>query len=608
MIKAITTISLIVLVMTGTVCSQASVSIQTYVTAHQVMELFQNPDQQQKTLSAYNELGIEKVYLETVRSGFMPDEKVLMNAKSLLEENGIAVTAGIATIRGEDFCEPTNYRGIWVNYAAEKTQKDLANRMRFMAERFDEIIVDDFLATDDTSEISVKQKGDKSWSEYRLSLMTDFSRQYIIAPARKVNPDIHLILKFPQWYDRFHRFGYNVETAPTLYDRIWVGTETRNPDTVRYGFVQPTQGYINYSWLASNAKEKIGGAWFDFGDCTPTSYLMQAYQSVLAGARELVLFESGSVVNQNECLKPFKHRLHAIPQLGKICDGKTKKGLIAYKPPHSEGSDKTGAANLYIYDYLATLGLSPIPVSSTPDTFDSIFLSRQSADDPSIESHLMNWLKQEKVILMTPDFVTTLNDKVMVKLLRLSSLRLDGGTIETNEVKVNDQVVNLKDSISIRSLSLHTDWKIIAEGKSSVLAAKLVLPNKGSVILLNLPTFTHEEFGPGKEQFLPPRPLSVTQWPQEIGDAIRKEIPNPHDCIIESPNNVGIYYMGSSEIIVTNFNDQDEICSLSFDSDKSVKLHSEFDHKNGTNLRLESNGEYKITVPAWETVILTISN
>ena len=71
-------------------------------------------------------------------------------------------------------------------------------------------------------------------------------------------------------------------------DTIWVGTESRNPDTrlfptPRYGYVMPTEGYINYRWLTTVAGPKTGGAWFDSIDCTAQNYLDQAYQSVLAG-------------------------------------------------------------------------------------------------------------------------------------------------------------------------------------------------------------------------------------------------------------------------------------------------------------------------------------
>ena len=33
---------------------------------------------------------------------------------------------------------------------------------------------------------------------------------------------------YPQWYDRFHERGYEVTRQTEDFDRIWVGTETRD--------------------------------------------------------------------------------------------------------------------------------------------------------------------------------------------------------------------------------------------------------------------------------------------------------------------------------------------------------------------------------------------
>ena len=336
------------------------VEFQTYVTAGQVSTLFGDSQQSQTTIDALKRLHIQHVYLESIRGVEAAPLETLTAARDALLANGIGVSAGIATIFGEGFGVDSDKPGIWMNYQAEATQRDLADHISKIAPLFDELIVDDFLATDDESAGSLQARGERSWSEYRLELMTQISKEFIIAPARKANPDIRVVLKYPQWYDRFHRFGYNVVTGHQLYDRIWVGTETRNPDTVRFGFVQPTQGFINYTYIKSFAGEKMGGAWFDFGDCTPGAYLMQAYQSVMAGARELVLFETGSIIANHECLSPFRERQAAVSTLGEIVSDARLVGIPSYKPAHSEASDALGGANLYIYDYLACMGLTPV--------------------------------------------------------------------------------------------------------------------------------------------------------------------------------------------------------------------------------------------------------
>jgi len=126
-------------------------------------------------------------------------------------------------------------------------------------------------------------KGNRSWDEYRRALLTELAQCVFIGPAKQVNPDITMIVKYPQWYDRFHLFGYDTKTLPELFDKVWVGTETRGRNTQRFGFVQPYEVFVNYHWLADIAGEKIGGAWFDHGDCAEHDFINQAYTSVLAG-------------------------------------------------------------------------------------------------------------------------------------------------------------------------------------------------------------------------------------------------------------------------------------------------------------------------------------
>lgn len=92
---------------------------------------------------------------------------------------------------------------------------------------------------------------------------------------------------------------FEVVGEPKLFDGVWVGTETRGQFTQRFGFVQPYEGFINFRWISTLAGNKIGGAWFDHGDCTDNDFIEQAYQSVLAGAKELVIFNFDSFVTGN---------------------------------------------------------------------------------------------------------------------------------------------------------------------------------------------------------------------------------------------------------------------------------------------------------------------
>jgi hypothetical protein len=133
-------------------------------------------------------------------------------------------------------------------------------------------------------------KGNRSWDEYRRALLTELAQSVFIGPAKQVNPDITMIVKYPQWYDRFHLFGYDTKTLPELFDKVWAGTESRGRNTQRFGFVQPYEGFVNYRWLADIAGEKIGGAWFDHGDCAEHDFIDHAYSKVPLKKTETYFF------------------------------------------------------------------------------------------------------------------------------------------------------------------------------------------------------------------------------------------------------------------------------------------------------------------------------
>jgi len=96
------------------------------------------------------------------------------------------------------------------------------------AKAFDEFILDDFFFTSSKSASAIAQKGDRSWTDFRLELMTEVSRDLVLDVARSVNPKVKVIIKYPNWYEHFQGVGYNLEVQPKIFDEIYTGTETRD--------------------------------------------------------------------------------------------------------------------------------------------------------------------------------------------------------------------------------------------------------------------------------------------------------------------------------------------------------------------------------------------
>ena len=74
--------------------------------------------------------------------------------------------------------------------------------------------------------------------------MTEVAENLVIKPAKKVNPNCRIIIKYPNWYEAFQETGYNTETQPPLFDGVYTVTETRDTDHS----MQHITRYRSYSW------------------------------------------------------------------------------------------------------------------------------------------------------------------------------------------------------------------------------------------------------------------------------------------------------------------------------------------------------------------------
>jgi hypothetical protein len=125
---------------------------------------------------------IDKIYLETHRDKLIVDAKTLEQAIRFFTAKGLKVAGGITYTMNESnnfetFC--------YTNPEHRQKAKEIAE---FTAKHFDEFILDDFFFTSCKCELCVKAKGDQTWTDYRLKLMTEAARELIINPAKAVNP------------------------------------------------------------------------------------------------------------------------------------------------------------------------------------------------------------------------------------------------------------------------------------------------------------------------------------------------------------------------------------------------------------------------------------
>ncbi len=533
--------------------------LSVYMTAHTIDRLLAVEAGRREAVSLMRANGITKVYIEVYRGGLIVSPELLALVKDYFIQNNFEVVGGIATVPGKDFGVKQEGKLGWFNWQNSKTQEDLKQVMLNAAPIFDTFIVDDFLCTGDTSLESKAAKGERSWSEYRRQMLTDLATSVFIDPAKSVNPDIHMIIKYPQWYDRFHMFGYDVETGPKLFDEVWVGTETRGQYTQRYGFVQPYEGFVNYRWISTLAGDKIGGAWFDHGDCDRLDFIEQAYQSVLAGANELVIFNYGSFVNGHAGHHLLRMDFEKLAVLAKAVRTSPVQGIAAYKPPQSDAG-----GDLYIMDVIGMLGIPLVPVSSYPENAHTIFLPTQAATDPAIVAKIEASLKKDTRIIMTSGFLANVpNGDQLIAKAGISRPIIK--SLSADQVLIDDTVEQLS-----RPLDMEAAYTVIDE--HNVLLEAIVddtpvpffnVSADGQIFVINSHTFSEADFEAVGEVLLCPRPLGLLDIPKSWANTLRKAFNEKLKMELDAPTRVTMQPLKNGDLVLHNYNKQEVTLNLS---------------------------------------------
>jgi len=532
--------------------------ISVYTPAGTVNRYLSTPADRAKAAGVIERFKVSKIWIEGRRGDQYVTPEVLTAARDDFRARGFLVSGGFTTIPGKTFGVPGNPGRTWLNFQAEQTQRDMIKFFNENAAIFDEIMVDDFYCTEDTSAESEKAKGNLSWSEYRRKLLVSLIDSAMLQPAHAVRPSTQVIIKFPQWYENFHIRGYDPPGMAAAAGHIWVGTETRNSHTPAYDFIVPTEGYLNFRWLASIAGDKTGGAWFDHLDCTAQNFVDQAYQSVLAGARELTLFNLGDLMRGHPGHEPFLAALPELFDLAAKVRGRAVDGVYYYKPPASDGME-----NSYLMDYLAMIGLPVVPQASYPTGARVLFLGRQAGADPQLLSQIQRHLSRGATLVVTPALVRLMG-KPLAGLAGVKvSEKLQSGAADA--VGVGGQKLSLTKPLEIDA-GLEAPRGIV---KLSAFANGSPVPlltsrksGRGRILVANFITFVTGF------SFAAPKELGLPEIPQALADVLRAEVMAGLGVQLESPAQVGFYLFGDARAL---YNFRDEAVEVKLDR-QAIKL------------------------------------
>jgi len=375
-----------------------------YARAYEVREMKDPAWLETRWAAISKGLKVDKIYLETHRDGVIPDQETLDRAKQFFKSKGVETAGGIATVINE-----RNRFETFV-YTNPEHRKKLQEIAEYTAKNFDEIIIDDFFFTSSKTDTDIEAKGNKTWTRFRLDLMADASRTLLVGPAKKVNPKVKMVIKYPNWYEHFPYLGYNLEDEPKIFDGVYTGAETRDPMRGNQ-HLQQYLGYDFFRYLENIKPGANGGGWVDEGGWRDRDrYAEQLCLPLFAKSKEITIFDFRSLlVPMRDPAEPgqtipawagsvFERVDGVLAELGKPL------GVAAYKPFHSSGED-------YLHDFLGMIG---IPVEMTPvfpAGASTVFLDESAAIDPRIVARIKTQLTAGKKVVITSGLLQALHGK-----------------------------------------------------------------------------------------------------------------------------------------------------------------------------------------------------
>lgn len=260
----------------------------------------------------------------------------------------------------------------------------------------------------------------KDWGAHSGEIVMEVFRDHIVAPAKKVNPDVNMILKTSEFYHDYPLKGMYLDQLIPLFDSFMIGAENRENKT-RYGsFITPR--------IAKNlAGEKFKGVWVDFLSSyywwrlvtTPRICLEQLRESILGESQEVCLFSLEQHMNPKS-ERTYKKIIKDRPILDMINENVTgvdPTGIDILLPRsyphvtfHQEG---------YIIDILGSIGIPLNIVSHRENVGKNVIITAHTARklDPK-------WLEDRENVVLTSGALCQLVKENNTPVLKMAGLDL----------------------------------------------------------------------------------------------------------------------------------------------------------------------------------------
>jgi hypothetical protein len=496
---------------------------------------------------------IDKIYLETHRDLVVVDQATLDQAKKFFQSKGVKTSGGITVTvnernQFETFC-----------YSNPEHRKKLKEVVEFTARNFDELILDDFFFTSCKEDVEIKAKGTRSWTQYRLALMDEAARELVVKPAKAVNPKIKVIIKYPNWYDHFQNLGFNLETEPKIFDKLYTGTETRDPSGNQH--LQQYHGYSIVRYFENLKPGGNAGGWVDQGGMNIQGrFEEQLWLTLFAKAPEITIFNIGSMYTQGKSesgavVADSRMGRAAGPVFEKVDSfiGKLGKpiGVDTYKPFHSYGED-------HLPSYLGMIGIPMNIVPEFPTASKTVLLTEQARFDPQIVAKMKKHLTEGKNVVITSGLLKALQGKGIEDIIELEYTGRTvavrefaggrGGTANTVQPEILVPEIRYFTNDSWETVSAFTT-PTRTSGTPILLSAKY---SKGLLYVLTIPNAQGDLYG----------------YPQTVLRSIRQVLAGDMYVRLDAPSRVSLFVYDNDTFIVESF--QDDPVQARITADKRI--------------------------------------
>lgn len=404
-----------------------------YVTVYDTQKLADPATFARDFARVSSQVGFDKVYVEGYRDHVFATDAQIAAVKAAFEAKGIETAGGVTLAKGGSGGQFGSF-----DYADPADRAECDAAVRLTARHFDTIILDDFFFFNRKSDADIAAKGKRSWTEYRMAAMREAAQHLVVGPARAVNPRAKVIIKYPNWYEHFHGNGFDLEGEPQIFDGIYTGTETRDPE-ITDQLLQQYESYEVMRYFDNIAPGRNGGGWVDtFSTRYVDRYAEQLWDTMFAKAKEITLFQWAAMADPRAVQpgeRPWKDvpssfdwaafqasgatpgwgraAGYALDQVDKVVGALGKPiGIASYRPYHADGED-------FLHNYLGNIGIPIELYPAYPADAGIVLLTEAAKSDPDIIAKAEASLHAGHSVILTSGFVRAMQGKGVEDLLEI---------------------------------------------------------------------------------------------------------------------------------------------------------------------------------------------